>query len=141
MNLQNLRNALSDVDRQIIDLIAERQRIVGEIGQSKLEHGTATRDFAREKDVIDKGRAQAEEVGIDPDLAESILAELIRSSLASQERDRVVAEGKGNGKRVLVIGGAGKMGGWFVDFFASQGFETTIADASEDVTKWKSDSF
>lgn len=130
MNLENLRNALSAVDRQIIDLIAERQRIVGEIGQSKLEHGTATRDFAREKDVIDRGRAQAEEVGIDPDLAESILAELIRSSLASQERDRVVAEGKGNGKRVLVIGGAGKMGGWFVDFFASQGFQTTIADAT-----------
>ena len=42
----------------------------------------------------------------------------------------MIAEGKGNGRRVLVIGGAGKMGGWFVDFFASQGFETTIADAS-----------
>ena len=48
MNLENLRDALSDVDRQIIDLIAERQRIVGEIGQSKLAHGTATRDFARD---------------------------------------------------------------------------------------------
>ncbi|MDH3953961.1 MAG: chorismate mutase, partial [Gammaproteobacteria bacterium] len=128
MSLKNLRDALSDVDRQIIGLIAERQRIVGDIGQSKLEHGTATRDFAREKDVIDRGRAQAEEVGIDPDLAENILSALIRSSLASQERDRVVAEGKGNGRHVLVIGGAGKMGGWFVDFFARQGFETTIAD-------------
>jgi chorismate mutase/prephenate dehydrogenase len=132
MNLENLRDALSDVDRQIIDLIAERQRIVGDIGQSKLTQGTATRDFAREKDVIDSGRAQAEEIGVDPDLAESILTALIRSSLANQERDRVIAEGKGNGRRVLVIGGAGKMGGWFVNFFASQGFETTIADASEE---------
>jgi chorismate mutase/prephenate dehydrogenase len=132
MNLENLRDALSDVDRQIIDLIAERQRIVGDIGQSKLTQGTATRDFAREKDVIDSGRAQAEEIGVDPDLAENILTALIRSSLASQERDRVIAEGKGNGRRVLVIGGAGKMGGWFVNFFASQGFETTIADASEE---------
>ena len=130
MNLENLREALSGIDRQIIDLIAERQRIVGEIGQSKRAHGTATRDFAREKDVIDRGRAQAEEIGIDPELVETVLTELIRSSLASQERDRVVAEGKGNGKRVLVIGGAGKMGGWFVNFFASQGFETTIADAA-----------
>ena len=128
MNLENLRDALSDVDRQIIDLIAERQRIVGEIGQSKLAHGTATRDFAREKDVIDMGRAQAETVGVDPDLAEAILTELIRSSLANQERERVIAEGKGNGRRVLVIGGAGMMGGWFVNFFASQGFETTVAD-------------
>ena len=65
MNLENLRDALSDVDSQIIDLIAERQRIVGEIGQSKLAQGTATRDFAREKDVIDTGRAQAEAVGVD----------------------------------------------------------------------------
>ena len=128
MNLENLRDALSDVDRQIIDLVAERQRIVGEIGQSKLTHGTATRDFAREKDVIGMGRTRAEAVGVDPDLAETILTELIRSSLASQERERVIAEGQGNGRRVLVIGGAGKMGGWFVNFFASQGFETTVAD-------------
>ena len=42
MSLENLRDALSDVDRQIIDLIAERQRIVTEIGQSKLAEGTAT---------------------------------------------------------------------------------------------------
>ena len=132
MSLENLRDALSDVDRQIIDLIAERQRIVSEIGLSKLSEGTATRDFAREKVVIDRGRAQAEKIGVDPELAESILSELIRSSLASQERDRVVAEGQGNGRRVLIIGGAGKMGGWFVDFFASQGFDTTVADASAD---------
>ena len=31
---------------------------------------------------------------------------------------------------VLVIGGAGKMGGWFVDFFRSQGFVATVADAA-----------
>ena len=30
----------------------------------------------------------------------------------------------------LVIGGAGKMGRWFAEFFASQGFATTIADVS-----------
>ena len=129
MNLEKLRDALSDVDRQIIDLIAERQRIVGEIGRNKLSQGAATRDYAREKDVVDKGREQAAALGVDPDLAETILTTLIRSSLESQERDRVIAEGKGGGRHVLVIGGAGKMGGWFVDFFASQGFQTTIADA------------
>ena len=130
MSLENLRDALSDVDRQIIDLISERQRIVGEIGRNKLLQGTATRDYAREKDVVDLGRKHAAALGVDADLAESILTTLIRSSLASQERDRVIAEGKGGGRHVLVIGGAGKMGGWFVDFFASQGFQTTIADAT-----------
>ena len=128
MNLDELRDELSKVDRQLVDLIAERQRIVGDIGKAKQGAGTGTRDYAREKDVLDMARAQAESLGIDPDLAEGVLRQLIRSSLASQERDRVIAEGKGDGQRVLVIGGAGKMGGWFADFFASQGFATTIAD-------------
>ena len=128
MNLDELRDELSKVDRQLVDLIAERQRIVGGIGKFKQGAGTGTRDYAREKDVLDMARAQAESLGIDPDLAEGVLRQLIRSSLASQERDRVIAEGKGDGQRVLVIGGAGKMGGWFADFFASQGFATTIAD-------------
>lgn len=128
MSLDELRKRLSAVDRQLVALIAERQSIVGEIGRNKQSSGTGTRDYAREKDVLDMGRAQAAELGTDPDLAENVLRQLIRSSLASQERDRVVAEGKGDGLSVLVIGGAGKMGGWFVEFFASQGFSITIAD-------------
>jgi chorismate mutase/prephenate dehydrogenase len=130
MSLDDLRNQLTAVDRQIVDLIAERQRMVDEIGRSKQSTGTGTRDYAREKDVLDMGRAQAEKIGIDPDLAEDVLRKLIRASLAKQEKARVIAEGKGDGQRALVIGGAGKMGGWFVDFFRSQGFDTTVADRS-----------
>ena len=132
MSLDDLRDELSGVDRQLVDLMADRQRIVGEIGRTKQSSGTGTRDYAREKDVLDMARAQAEKQGLDPDLTEGVLRQLIRSSLASQERDRVIAEGKGDGQRVLVIGGAGKMGGWFVNFFASQGFATTVADPGLD---------
>ena len=128
MTLEQLRKKLSAVDRQLVALIAERQEIVGEIGKSKLDTGAGTRDYAREKDVLDMGREQAGRLGVDPDLVESILQQLIRTSLESQERDRVIAEGKGDGRRALVIGGAGKMGRWFVDFFVSQGFATTVAD-------------
>lgn len=128
MTLDELRSRLSAVDRRLVELIAERQEIVGEIGRSKLSTGTGTRDYAREKEVLDMGRSQAEALGVDPDLVEDLLGRLIRTSLASQERDRVIAEGKGDGRRVLVIGGAGKMGRWFVEFFLSQGFDTSIAD-------------
>ncbi len=130
MNLDELRKTLSALDEQLVDIIAERQKIVAAIGQSKLNTGTGTRDYAREKVVLDMGRRQAVERDVDPDLVEDILRQLIRTSLESQERDRVIAEGKGDGRTVLVIGGAGKMGRWFVDFFASQGFATTIADKS-----------
>jgi chorismate mutase / prephenate dehydrogenase len=128
MSLRNLRENLSAVDRQIVELIAERQRIVAGIGASKRSDGTATRDYAREKEVLELARAHAQALDVDPDLAEQVLSQLIRSSLASQERDRVVAEARGDGRRALIIGGAGKMGGWFADFFRSQGFDTSIAD-------------
>ncbi len=130
MTLDELRQNLSAVDRRLVELIAERQRIVGEIGKSKRSSGAGTRDYAREKEVLNLGRKQAAELGVDPDLVEGLLQQLILTSLESQERDRVIAEGKGNGRRALVIGGAGKMGRWFVDFFSSQGFETTVADTS-----------
>lgn len=128
MSLGELRDELSGVDRQILELIATRQRIVGEIGRHKLTTGRATRDFEREKEVLQTARAYAESLGIDPGQAENVIRSLIQSSLTSQERDRVVAEGKGDGRSALIIGGAGKMGGWFTDFFASQGYDTSIAD-------------
>ena len=130
MELKDLRNNLSAIDRQLVELIAERQRVVSDIGKTKRDSGTGTRDYKREKDVLDMGRLQAEELGVDPDLVEKVLRLLIITSLESQERDRVMAEGKGDGRTALVIGGAGKMGRWFADFFASQGFTTTIADLS-----------
>ena len=130
MSLDEFRKKLSTVDRRLIELIAERQQIVAEISKSKLSSGTGTRDYAREKDVLDMGRNHAVALGVDPDLAESFLQMLIKTSLESQERERVVAEGKGDGRQALVIGGAGKMGRWFVEFFSSQGFATTVADTT-----------
>ena len=132
MSLDDLRNQLTDIDRQIVDLIAARQSVVDEIGNAKLDAGQATRDYEREKDVIDSARAHAAALGVDPKLAEEILTALIRASLTHQERSRVVAQAAGDGRRALIIGGAGKMGGWFVDYFSSQGFLTVIADT--DVT-------
>lgn len=132
MSLNRLRTSLSAIDRRLVELIAERQQIVADIGKTKLTSGVGTRDYAREKDVLGMGRTQAADLGVDADLVENILQMLIRSSLESQERDRVVAEGKGDGRRALIIGGAGKMGRWFVDFFSSQGFATTVADTTVD---------
>lgn len=129
MKLKELRDELSSLDRRLIELVAERQRIVSEIGRNKLTTGRATRDYEREKVVLETAREHAKSLGLDPKLAEGVLRSLIHASLASQERDRVAAEGKGNGRSVLVIGGGGKMGGWFVDFFTSQGYSTSIADS------------
>lgn len=130
MSLDDLRAELSSIDQKIVELIAERQRIVNAIGDNKLAGGQPTRDYEREKAVVSGARSQAAGLNVDPDVAEEVMTALIRSSLTRQERARVAATGKGNGRTVLVIGGAGKMGAWFVDFFESQGFVVTVADPS-----------
>ncbi len=128
MNLVQLRARLSELDRKILDVVAERQAIVDQIGEVKRASGKATRDFAREKQVLDNARIAAGELGLPPSLAEALMELLIRSSLTKQERARVRAEGQGQGRRALVIGGAGNMGLWFVDFLDSQGFDVSVAD-------------
>lgn len=128
MDLELLRARLTAIDRQIIERVGERQSVAGEIGALKRSEGRPTRDFAREKQVLEQARAIAREHGLSPGLADSIMGLLIRSSLTNQEQARVRAEGQGSGKPALVIGGSGKMGRWFADFLQSQGFDVTVAD-------------
>ena len=128
VNLDELRAALTELDGELLALVAKRQALSEQVAAVKRATGRATRDFAREREVILRGRKTAERLGLKPALAESLLRQLIQSSLATQEQARVAAQGHGTGKRALVIGGRGKMGGWFSDFLASQGFQVTIAD-------------
>lgn len=126
--IEALRSELADLDREILTLVARRQRLVARIGEAKREHGFGTRDFGQERVVLERGRALAAELGFEPDLAEDLLLSLIRHSLTVQEKNRVAAQGRGDGRTALVIGGAGKMGGWFARFLASQGFEVEVDD-------------
>jgi len=128
MTLDAFRQRVTDIDRQLITLVAERKRVSGEIARVKKSTGYPTRDYEREKDVILGVRTMAAELGVSPALAESIQRLLIRASLTTQEHASVVGRGAGTGRRALVIGGGGKMGRWFVEFLSSQGFSVEVAD-------------
>jgi chorismate mutase/prephenate dehydrogenase len=128
MTLDELRLQLNDLDRRLLELIAERQTASREVARVKRATGYPTRDYARERDVILGARARAAALSVPADVAEGVMRLLIRSSLATQEQATVSALGAGSGQRALVIGGAGKIGGWFVTFLASQGYQIEIAD-------------
>lgn len=132
-DLNTLRRALAEVDGQLIGLVGKRLEIAAEIGRTKLSAGVPTRDYGQEKEVIDRALERARGLGLFPDLIEQLMVLLIRSSLTVQEQDRVQADAGGTGKRVLVIGGAGKMGRWFVAFLSSQGYAVEIADPHGEV--------
>jgi chorismate mutase / prephenate dehydrogenase len=145
MNLDELRTELTELDGQLLALVARRQGLSEQVAAVKRATGRATRDFGRERDVILRARTVAKDLGVSPDLAESLLRQLIQSSLATQEQARVAAQAHGTGKRALVIGGRGKMGGWFAEFLASQGFRVAIADPAgaqagfDSIPHWQTD--
>ena len=128
MSLDDYRKQLGEVDRQLLALVAKRQQLAGEIGRIKLASGIPTRNYRQETEVIHRARAAATELDLSPAIAEALMLLLIRSSLTKQEQDRVAANSEANGQRVLVIGGAGKMGRWLVGFLASQGFAVEVGD-------------
>lgn len=130
MTLEELRKRLSEVDRELIGLVAARQQIVAEIGAHKIQNSVPTRDYEREREVLKGASAEARAHGLEPELAEQIMQLLIRASLTHQEQSRVAAGTSGAGKRVLIIGGAGKMGAWFAHFLSSQGYAIEISDPS-----------
>ncbi len=130
MTLDELRQHLNDLDTRLLELVADRQQTSREIARVKRETGYATRDYEREREVIMGARSQAATLGVSPQLAETFMRLLIRSSLTTQERASVAAHRAGTGQRALVIGGAGKMGRWFAEFLQSQGYSVEIADPS-----------
>ena len=126
--LERLREELAAIDQKLLELAAERARLASEIGTVKRESGLPTRDFAQERDVVERARAIANRLALSPRLAEELMLVLISSSLTVQERERLTVTAVGSGKRALVIGGAGKMGRWFVSFLSSQGYAVEVAD-------------
>ena len=126
--LTELRRELREIDRKLFEVIAKRQTLAGQIGRVKTHLSLPTRDYMQEKEVIQRSQRYAREFGLSLGLVERLMTELIRASLTVQERDHLVQHAKGSGRAALVIGGAGRMGRWFVQFLASQGFEVEVAD-------------
>lgn len=128
MTLEELRKKLDSIDTRLLESVAERQAVIREIAQTKQATGSPLRDYKREREVFQIARRNAERVGISPEVAESLMRQLIRYSLTMQEQRSMSVHAHGDGRRALIIGGSGKMGGWFAQFLDSQGFEVEVAD-------------
>ncbi len=138
MNLESLREQLNRLDRQLLELAAQRNALASQIAEVKRAAGQPTRDYQREREVLLQAREHAARLGLSPKLAEALLTPLIHSSLATQEQARVAAQGYGSGKRALIIGAAGQMGRWFAAFLSSQGFAVEVADPAGPVQGYPS---
>jgi chorismate mutase/prephenate dehydrogenase len=121
---------LAAIDRNILELVALRRDLSTLVGDHKEASGSPTRDFSQERAVLERAHKVADEFGLPHALSDAIMRTLIGHSLTTQERQRIRRSEAGSGQSVLVIGGSGRMGRWFVDFLATQGFQVDVADPS-----------
>ena len=136
--LEQLRDRIGDLDREILARAAERIALARAAGELKREAQRPIVDYAQERAVLDRARAAAAEVGLDPGVAESVIVSLVRASVSAQDRDSVRRASVGAGKTAVVVGGEGRMGRWFMQFLADQGYATGSFDlrASAEENAW-----
>lgn len=124
-----LRDAIDQIDSQILKLLSMRQAEVKKVVHLKKKHRIPVYHPAREEDLISKLRDQAKQVGLEPDFLEELYRIILRQSRVEQN-DKIVHKGIRPGARILIIGGSGQMGCFFSSLFSKSGYE--VRSLSED---------
>lgn len=83
-SLDSIRKTIDQLDQTIIDALGERQRIVRDVLEDKLEHAKEIRDPDREEEMMSSIRQKAAEAGMDPYFLEQLFREVISHSVRYQ---------------------------------------------------------
>lgn len=87
------RGQLDEIDKQVIDLLAQRFDVTHQVGLFKAEKGLNARDTKRENEMVERIHKIAADAGLDPTVAENYLKTIWTHSL---EKHREIATKKGN---------------------------------------------
>jgi chorismate mutase/prephenate dehydratase len=94
-----LRERLDDLDKQIVELIAERFRVVGTVGREKAGSDTAIRDSERERAVLESVEQVARAEGAPVNLVRRIYRDMLGESVSRQVSRR---SGRSRAERLRV---------------------------------------
>jgi chorismate mutase/prephenate dehydrogenase len=128
--LEELRRRIDAVDGALVELLAERRRVVAQVGELKRARGVPLYHPAREEDLISRRRRQGEGAGLDPDLVEDVFRLLLRSSRVAQSRT-LATRGVRPGAAVLLVGGQGSMGRGLQGWFRTAGYEVRVLERGD----------
>lgn len=129
-NLEQLRNQIDHIDQELVELLARRRQIVGQVIQFKQQHDLPTFHPAREENLISARRAQALAAGLDPDYIEDLFRTVLRHSRVGQ-LSTLGRRGIRAGAKVLIVGGRGSMGRFFGRWFIQSNYEVRILDRDD----------
>ncbi len=83
-NLNELRRQIDELDNQLLDLLAKRMRVSREIGQYKKEHDMPVLQTARYDEILSKRVSQAQDMDMDGEFMQTILAAIHEESIRQQ---------------------------------------------------------
>lgn len=81
-----LRKKINETDRQLLQILTERMRIVEQIGQVKKDKNVAVLQTKRWSEIIETMTNSAELANLSPEFVERIFKEIHQESISHQER-------------------------------------------------------
>jgi chorismate mutase-like protein len=86
LGIPSLRDDIDRIDRELLKLIARRLSNSIEIGRMKTARNLPLESPDREVELIEEARADASEIGLDPDYIEDVMRIVLRHSKIAQKR-------------------------------------------------------
>ncbi|MDC5820971.1 bifunctional chorismate mutase/prephenate dehydrogenase [Vibrio europaeus] len=130
VELNELRDQIDAVDKQILDLLSQRLSLVEKVGEVKSEHGLPIYAPDREATMLASRREEAEKKGVPPQLIEDILRRTMRESYAS-EKDSGFKCLNPELRSVVIVGGNGQLGGLFGRMFTLSGYDVKVLGSKD----------
>src|SRR5690242_1213392 len=129
-----LRAMVDVLDRDLLQIVARRMALVGEIAAYKRQHGLRIRDVERERDIIVDRSQRAEAMGLPRGEMESVFRVLMRASRDHQATLRAELPNETAARTDAVIGGHGGMGALMVCLFGDLGHQVLVVDVDTELT-------
>ena len=123
-----LRAMVDVLDRDLLQIVARRMALVGEIAAYKRLHSLRIRDAQREREILDDRCRRAEEMGLPRGEMESLFRVLMRASRDHQASLRAEVPLTAPSRTVAVIGVHGGMGTIMARLFGDLGHQVIISD-------------
>ena len=125
LTLDQVRTQIDENDSELLKVLRRRLELVKQVGLIKSKEGTPVYVPERERSLIDKRRAQASELGLNPDLAEDVLRRVMRESYGA-ENDVGFKCLNEPVKKIVIIGGRGGIGSIFTRLFRNSGYTVEV---------------
>lgn len=85
-SLDELRDEIEEIDRDIVESIARRTYVAESIAQVKEERGMEIHDPDREQDVLERVADRADSLDVDPEVVREVFELLMEMSKDEQRR-------------------------------------------------------